>query len=253
MMPDKLFSQSELAQLYDPFDPDRRDLDAYVEILEELGAHSVLDVGCGTGTFALMLAERGFAVTGLDPAKASLDIAKSKPGAEKLRWVLGAAATSVQQSVDAVTMTGNVAQVFLSDEEWLVALQACHRALRAGGYLIFEARDPAAKAWLGWNRDGTYRTASVDGVGEIACWEEVTVVEWPCVTFQTTFVLPGDQTATSTSTLRFRNRENTLEALREAGFNATEVREAPDRPGLEFVFIARRRSAVATRGALTQS
>ncbi len=85
-MPDKLFSQSELAQLYDPLDPDRGDLDAYVEILEELGAHSVLDVGCGTGTFALMLAERDFAVTGLDPAKASLDIAKNKPGAEKLRW-----------------------------------------------------------------------------------------------------------------------------------------------------------------------
>ncbi len=253
-MPDKLFSQSELAQLYDPFDPDRGDLDAYVEILEELGAHSVLDVGCGTGTFALRLAERGFAVTGLDPAKASLDIAKSKPDAEKLRWVLGAAAaSSVQQSMDAVTMTGNVAQVFLSDEEWLAALQACHRALRASGHLIFEARDPAANAWLGWNRDGTYRTASVDGVGEIACWEEVTVVEWPCVTFQTTFVLPGDQTATSTSTLRFRSRENILEALREAGFDATEVREAPDRPGLEFVFIARRRSAVATRGVLTQS
>jgi len=188
----------------------------------------VLDVGCGTGTFALMLADRGFAVTGLDPAKASLDIAKSKPGAEKLRWVLGAAAaTSVQQSVDAVTMTGNVAQVFLSDEEWLVALQACHRALRAGGHLIFEARDPAANAWLGWSRDGTYRSASVDGVGEIACWEEVTVVEWPYVTFQTTFVLPGGKPATSTSTLRFRSRENILEALREAGFNATEVREAP--------------------------
>jgi len=51
--------------------------------------------------------------------------------------------------VDAVTMTGNVAQVFLSDEEWLVALQACQRALRAGGHLIFEARDPAANAWLG--------------------------------------------------------------------------------------------------------
>jgi len=73
-VPDKLFSQSELAQLYDPFDPDRGDLDAYVEILEELGASSVLDVGCGTGTFALMLAERGFAVTGLDPANPGLSV-----------------------------------------------------------------------------------------------------------------------------------------------------------------------------------
>ena len=42
-MPDRLFALPELAQLYDPLDRDRSDLDAYVEILENLGAQSVLD------------------------------------------------------------------------------------------------------------------------------------------------------------------------------------------------------------------
>ena len=239
-MPDRLFSVPELARLYDPLDSDRRDLDAYVATLEDLRTRSVLDVGCGTGTFAILLAGHGFQVTGLDPAAASLDVARRKPGSERVTWVLGHASTPPPLSVDAVTMTGNVAQVFVTDDEWLTALGACRRALRPGGHLIFETRDPAAQAWLGWNRESTYRTAAVDAVGEVTCWEEVTSVEWPLVTFQTAFVFPDGSTQTSSSTLRFRSRKDVLLALRDAGLDAIDVRDAPDRPGREFVFVARR-------------
>jgi hypothetical protein len=45
---------------------------------------------------------------------------------------------------------------------------------------------------------------------------------------------------TSDSTLRFRERAEILESLRLAGFRLRELRGAPDRPGLEFVFIAQR-------------
>ena len=67
-MPDHAFADPRLAALYDRLHPDRSDLDTYVAILEELGARSVLDVGCGTGTFAAMLADRGVEVVGVDPA-----------------------------------------------------------------------------------------------------------------------------------------------------------------------------------------
>lgn len=39
-------------------------------------------------------------------------------------------------------MTANVAQVFLFDESWNVTLLGIHAALRPGGVLVFETRDP---------------------------------------------------------------------------------------------------------------
>lgn len=45
-MPDALYADPRLAPLYDPLDPDRSDLDAYLAMVEEFEARSVLDVGC---------------------------------------------------------------------------------------------------------------------------------------------------------------------------------------------------------------
>lgn len=46
------------------------------------------------------------------------------------------------------------------------------------------------------------------------------------------------QTLTSDSTLRFRERDEVEADLTACGFFAEEVRDAPDRPGREFVFLA---------------
>ena len=69
-MADALFEEPRLAELYDPLDPDRSDLDAYVALAAEFNAGTVLDVGCGTGTLACLLARRGVQVTAADPAAA---------------------------------------------------------------------------------------------------------------------------------------------------------------------------------------
>lgn len=55
-MRDAIFEDPRLAEIYDPLDPDRCDLDAYAA---EFAAESVVDVGCGTGTLACLLARRG--------------------------------------------------------------------------------------------------------------------------------------------------------------------------------------------------
>jgi hypothetical protein len=61
------------------------------------------------------------------------------------------------------------------------------------------------------------------------------------VTFKSTYVFAEDGTTlTSESTLRFRTRPELEESLDQAGFTVDEVRDAPDRPGLEFVFVTSR-------------
>ena len=80
-MADEIFEHPRLVAIYDALDPDRSDLVVYAAIADELRARRVLDVGCGTGTFALLLADRGLEVAGVDPAGGLLDVARAKPGA----------------------------------------------------------------------------------------------------------------------------------------------------------------------------
>src|SRR5947209_3347600 len=77
---------------------------------------TVLDIGCGTGTLASSLAQRGVEVVAVDPARASLDVARSKPDAHRVRWLHSDATALPRLRADLATMTGNVAQVFITDE-----------------------------------------------------------------------------------------------------------------------------------------
>ena len=240
-MADAHFEVPRLAELYDPLDPDRSDLDVYAALAAEFGSRTVLDIGCGTGTFACLLAGRGVEVIAADPAAASLEVARRKPGAGRVRWVRTDATALPPVQADLVTMTGNVAQVFVTGEEWAAVLRAVHGALRPGGRLAFESRDPEQKAWLAWNRGQTYRRAVIPGAGPVQTWVDLAKVEGNLVSFRTTFVFDRDGAVlTSDSTLRFRSRGELADSLAEAGLVVDEVRDAPDRPGLEFVFIARK-------------
>lgn len=239
-MADDGFEVPRLAQLYDPLDPDRSDLEAYAAIVGELGATSVLDVGCGTGTFALMLADRGIDVVGVDPAGASLDVARAKDGADRVRWLHGDATTLPSLQVDLAVMTGNVAQVFVTDEAWAATLDGIRTALTPDGHLVFETRVPEREAWREWTRDATYESTEVEGVGRVETWVDVTQAVGDLVTFRATYVFASDGAVlTSDSTLRFRDRAAIERSLEAAGFDVLEVREAPDRPGREVVFLAR--------------
>jgi len=240
-VPDQIFAEPRLAAIYDAADADRADLDAYAAIVAEVGAQRVLDVGCGTGVLACMLASCGLEVIGIDPAFASLEVARGKPGADRVRWLHGVAADVPPLEADLAVMTGNVAQVFLKEEEWLATLRAIRASLRPGGALVFEVRDPARRAWERWTRERTHRHLTIPAEGLVETWVEVTEVRPPFVSFRHTYVFQSDgATLTSESTLKFRQRAEVEASLTTAGFTVREVRDAPDRPGLEFVFIALR-------------
>lgn len=235
-MPDPIFAHPRLAALYDTFDGDRDDLEAYEEIAGELGARRVLDVGCGTGCLALRLAATGHTVTGYDPAEASLDVARGKPGADRITW----ASTLPDGEFDLVTMTGNVAQVFITDEQWHRILYDVHDRLTPGGYLVFETRRPEYRVWDEWAADTGPDVRDVPGVGPVEQRRRLTGVALPLVSFRYTYTFPGGDVLTSDSTLRFRDRNELGAALTACGFQIHDVRQAPDRPARERVFLCRR-------------
>lgn len=241
-MPDALYAEPALAAIYDLLDsPEREDLAPYLAMADEFDAHTVIDLGCGTGVLACRFAARGKQVIGIDPAAASLEVAKSKAFAERVRWIHGTATQLQGLHTDLMTMTGNVAQVFVADEQWTATLRACHDALRPGGRLVFETRDPAKEAWKGWNRAQTYKAIDAPGIGVVDTWVDLLSVRLPLITFRHTFVFQqSSKVLTSDSTLRFRTQSEIADTLARARLTVESVRDAPDRPGREFVFVARR-------------
>lgn len=239
-MADEEFRDPRLAAVYDALDPDRGDLDAYVALARELGARRVLDVGCGTGTLAVRLAGCGCDVVAVDPAAASLAVARAKPGAERVHWVHGDATGLTVPHQDLAVLTGNTAQALVDPQQWTAMLTGVHAAVRPGGHLVLETRDPAARAWERWNREATYRVTHVAGAGAVTSWVELTAIDWPLVSFRWTYAFASDgATLTSDSTLRFRHRDEVVADLRRAGYHAVEVRDDVDQRDGELVVLAR--------------
>lgn len=247
-VPDALFQDPRLASLYDAFDDDRSDLDLYVDIARDLGARRVADLGCGTGVLALRLADLGLDVTAIDPALAMLDVAHGKHGADRVRWIHGDASALANDSFDLVTMTGNTAQAIL-DEDWPVTMAAVHDALAAGGFFVFESRVPGRRAWEAWTPELTQQRRDVLGTGFVETWTEVIDMSGPLVSIRHTYVFPDGSELTSDSTLEFRTLEQLTDLLNAAGFEVASLQDAPDRPGLEHVITAQRRSPGAVERA----
>jgi SAM-dependent methyltransferase len=241
---DAIFAHRRVALVYDAFEGDRDDLAVYLNIVAELDAGHVLDVGCGTGSLAVLLAESGRTVVGVDPAGASLEIAKSKDRTGRISWIHGdTTAVPPALGIDLAVMTGNVAQVFLADEDWAQALQGIRAALRPGGYLVFETRRPESRAWERWAADSAPVILSIPGIGSVERRREITDVSLPLVSYRDTYRFLADGAiVTSESTRRFRGRDEMESGLVTHGYRVLDIRDAPDRPGKEFVFIAQRQA-----------
>ncbi|WP_151526564.1 GNAT family N-acetyltransferase [Serinicoccus kebangsaanensis] len=245
-----------LAELYDVENAGTWDHDYFRGLAARLAAHRVTDVGCGTGTLAVALAADGHDVTGLEPARASLDVARRKPGAERVTWVHGYADALPDEAADLVVMTAHVAQYLTTDEDWEATLGHLHRHLAPGGHLAFDSRNPAARAWEGWTPEATRTTYPHPRGGEVTAWAQVDRVEQPpgevggeprgpVVTHVGHTVLEDGHLAYP-ETLRFRTRAELEESLARTGFEVLEVAgdwdgsaARPDSP--EHIVLARRR------------
>ena len=165
-------------------------------------------------------------------------MAREKEIADQVTWIHGDATTLPPLHADLAIMTGNVAQVFLTDEEWLATLIGLRDELKDHGGLVFETRRPEGRSWEEWAVDTDPVVRDVPRVGEVEQRRTVTQVALPYVSFRYVYKFTRDGlTLTSNSTLRFRSREEIEQSLADTGFTTLDVRDAPDRPGREYVFI----------------
>ena len=221
---DRHYEDPRLVELYDHDNPRGADTDFYLRLAATLDARRILDLGCGTGMLTRELAAvDGRVVVGVDPAPAMLAVARRQPDADRVHWVEGDASALGTPAADLVVMTGNVAQVFLDDTEWRATLSAIHAALRPGGHLAFESRNPDVRAWEQWTHDATYERID-SPFGPMECWLELVRVGNDRIRFEghNIFTSTGEVVVAS-SELRFRSQAELTDSLIDAGFTVEQV------------------------------
>lgn len=112
---------------------------AMLDLLAPTPGETIADVGCGTGSFAVLLKQRfpKASVVGIDPDAQALDIARDKAvrAAVTIDWRQGFADALPLGGADAVTTSLVFHQIPLAGKVSGVA--AMYRALKPGGRLVF--------------------------------------------------------------------------------------------------------------------
>jgi ubiquinone/menaquinone biosynthesis C-methylase UbiE len=217
------FEDRRLVEVYDAEFVWGWEDDLFMSVLAERSARRVVDLGCGTGRLAIAMAQAGHEVTGVEPAAASLEAARRKVGAERVKWVQGSAGSLPVRAFDTALMTSHVAQFIVDDEEWRGALRALRRSLDRGGRLIFDSRDPDDERWMKWNPVDSRRTVVLPGGEAVDVWTEVTDETDRVVTFTTHYLFGDGEERTSESTLRFRSEREIRSSLEAAGFDVDQI------------------------------
>jgi SAM-dependent methyltransferase len=239
------FHDPELVLVYDAAFGWSRDDDFFLAVVGEQPGARVLDLGCGTGRLALGMAAAGHAVTGVDPARASLDAARAKPGADRVTWIEGTSAVLPSAAFDAAVMTSHVAQFVGTDSQWRQTLADLHRALVRGGRLAFDTRDPAARGWERWNPAESRREVRLPDGREVTATTEVDSVRGGVVGYTISYAFTDGQRLSSTAELWFRTEAELRSSLRAAGFAVEQIyggwnREPAGAGDGEFLVLARR-------------
>lgn len=144
------------ATSYDLFYADK-DYTAECDLVESMFARhrplpvrTILDLGCGTGRHACLLASRGYEVVGVDRSEDMLRAARERARANSVAATFMCGdlrEVSVGSSFDAVLMMFAVLGYQITDEDLMKALTNARRHLPAGGLLVFDVwYEPAVRA-----------------------------------------------------------------------------------------------------------
>jgi 2-polyprenyl-3-methyl-5-hydroxy-6-metoxy-1,4-benzoquinol methylase len=211
------YSDPDLVQFYDLDNPDGEDHAYYRALADEVRAQRLIDLGCGTGLLTRSLARPGRAVIGVDPSRTMLEYARRQPGAERVAWVQGRASVLAPTgAADLAISTGN-AIMHVSPQDLAPTLTSLARALRRGGTLSFETRNPAHREWERWTSEATLGERDTP-MGRLREWLDVTEVAGGRVVFDAHNVFENGEHRVYTTHLFFRTADALIRALSSAGF-----------------------------------
>lgn len=100
---------------------------------------TIADVGCGTGTLSLTLAEQGHQVYGIDFSSDMLTIAASKDGRQQVTWIeQNMCQLELPQRCDVIVSYCDSINYLLEEDEVESAFERIHHALKPGGIFLFD-------------------------------------------------------------------------------------------------------------------
>lgn len=212
--------------VYDQINHWGKDDEFFLGILKELNIKRLADLGCGTGRLTSQFAEAGYQIVAVDPNEEAIEYAKAKEYSGEVSWIVGDSSNLESNAFEAVIMTANVAQVFLTDESWLAAISDVYRALKPGGHFIFDTRNPLTKVWEQWEKDRTPDLAIDPVSGEqLEVWteydgfvEDVYIFYETVKNARTQEVLIHEKMQ-----LKFRTKEEIDESLQQVGFSQVQI------------------------------
>lgn len=140
-------SYHDFARIYDSFMQDA----PYEQWMswfsrEELAGKVIADIGCGTGTLAIWLAQRTARVTGVDLSEEMLTAASQRAVEQRLsiEWLCqDMRELALPRKMNMIVSTCDSLNYLLSEEELKAVFSACKRALEPRGRFVFDLLGPA--------------------------------------------------------------------------------------------------------------
>ncbi len=167
-----LYADPGLAQFYDFGLRPRIEFSFCMELAP--AGCTVLDLGCGTGELAAKLAtepKRSRRVVGVDPAESMLDIARRRPGGDRVEWICADARTvRLPDRFDLILLTGHTFQVFLNDNDQVAVLRTIAAHLKPDGRFVLDSRNPDFPEPKERTADANRRQFDHPGLGRIEAW-----------------------------------------------------------------------------------
>lgn len=212
--------------VYDQVNGWGKDDEFFLELLKKSNVKTIADLGCGTGRLTTHFAQAGYQITAIEPNEEAIEYARNKACPGEVMWIVGDSTNLQSNTFEAIVMTANVAQVFLTEDSWINVVNDVYRALKPGGHFIFDTRNPLAKVWEQWEKDMTPDHA-IDLVnGEpLEIWTQYEGFVDDVFTFfeMVKKARTGEVIIHEKMQLKFRTQETIYQSLKNAGFSQIQV------------------------------